>query len=479
MINNLLEKKFEGFSNLSDEECGKIIELYLLEGLESDTLLEHEMMTKFIVCPYPGRELIRKIFNTAIKKNRQKIADFTVGEWLGKYIKRYENIERTPDTFFEFVNSSSEIKALPKKDKVRLMRIFRMYDYLLVEPISELDDIRMNILKFPMYLNEENPEMPVIQKTQSEENYRKEIPKRVISAFISSAMQQYPNLGEQLVTSSPIKLKIFPSPVRPSIKNWIEDYRFTMGAQKHGMMERGNYLFHSENTKKLTSGERKKLAEVLHSLDEDVALKIDPERQEIVFEVIEEKTPVEKLEKMPNFPASTSPRRGEQPASPAGGFPMPNQYQSLNNKIQNQQIIPPQQDIAKATTNNFSAQSGPAAGWQNQSEKKPDLPQNSANFNSPSLPNIPPAPMSQGRYERGNQITTPSAVNFSSPHTFPSGRENEPLIHQSMRPSESPKPLNQPEFREPAANSRAGQPWTPSGQNSEPKISGNVVDLKG
>lgn len=102
---------------------------------------------------------------------------------------------------------------------------------------------------------------------------------------IYQALQQYPHLGEQAITSSPIKLKIFPQPVRPSIKNWIEDYRQVMGAQRHGMMERGNYLFHSENGKRITPGERKKLAEVLRSLDEDVALKIDPERQEIFFEI--------------------------------------------------------------------------------------------------------------------------------------------------------------------------------------------------
>jgi hypothetical protein len=59
-----------------------------------------------------------------------------------------------------------------------------------------------------------------------------------------------------------------------------------MGAQKHGMMERGNYLFHSENTRKLNSGDRKKLAEVLRSLDEDVVLKVNPERQEVVFEEV-------------------------------------------------------------------------------------------------------------------------------------------------------------------------------------------------
>lgn len=115
------------------------------------------------------------------------------------------------------------------------------------------------------------------------------VDKNVIDISLSEAIQKFPNLGEQLITSSPIKLKIFPQQFRPSIKNWIEDYRQTMGIQKHGMMERGNYLFHSDNGKFLTSGERKKLAEILRSLDEDVTLKIDPERQEVVFDMDESK----------------------------------------------------------------------------------------------------------------------------------------------------------------------------------------------
>jgi len=306
MINSLLEKKFEGFSSLSDEECGRIVEMYLLEGLESETLFERELIAKFLVYPYPGREPVRKIFNAAIKKNRQRIAGLAVGEWIGKYIKKYENKERTPNTFFEFVNNSPETRILSKKDQTKLMRIFRMYDYLLVEPIYELDDVRMNILRFPMYLNEENPEMPTFdQKT----DYEIGKPVRVESYSLLSAINQYPQLGEQLITSGMIRLKIFPQPVRPSIKNWIEDYRSVMGAERHGMMERGNYLFHTENTKRLASGERKKLAEVLRSLDEDVTLSVDPDRQEIIFNQVEEMKPVEKMSNSQFLPPQRDPAK--------------------------------------------------------------------------------------------------------------------------------------------------------------------------
>ena len=97
------------------------------------------------------------------------------------------------------------------------------------------------------------------------------------------ALQKYPKVGEQPVTASPIKLRGFPAPARPSIKNWITDYRENLGAGRHGVVERGNYLFHSENAKRLSSGERQKLAWILKSLEEDAPLEIDTSSEIIIF----------------------------------------------------------------------------------------------------------------------------------------------------------------------------------------------------
>ncbi|NMC87127.1 MAG: hypothetical protein GYA69_01595, partial [Candidatus Moranbacteria bacterium] len=77
---------------------------------------------------------------------------------------------------------------------------------------------------------------------------------------ISDALVKYPNLGEQKITVNQIKLKYFPTPARPSIKNWITDFRDNMGSGKHSSIDRGNYLFHSENGKRLSSSERKRLS---------------------------------------------------------------------------------------------------------------------------------------------------------------------------------------------------------------------------
>lgn len=126
----------------------------------------------------------------------------------------------------------------------------------------------------------------VILKIISQDLVQESRPKQKSYDFlpINEALQKYPQIGEQNVTSSQLKLKYFPSPVRPSIKNWITDFHDNMGAGKHGAIDRGNYLFHSENGKRLGSSERQKLSVILKSLEERTPLSIDPERQMVAFE---------------------------------------------------------------------------------------------------------------------------------------------------------------------------------------------------
>lgn len=168
--------------------------------------------------------------------------------------------------------------------------------------------INQNIL----YKSKELSESQFVPQKKIISGGRAEIKK--IEIPVSQAISTYPKVGEQLITSGMIKLKIFPQPVRPSIKNWIEDYRSMMGAERHGMMERGNYLFHSENAKRITFEERKKLAEILRSLDEGIALKIDSSNQQVIFSEIEVSQPAQPAfsqPQMPSAPASSGARGGK------------------------------------------------------------------------------------------------------------------------------------------------------------------------
>jgi len=57
-----------------------------------------------------------------------------------------------------------------------------------------------------------------------------------------------------------------------------------MGPGEHSAMDRSNYIFHSDNGRKITPIERQKLSLILKSLEEKAPLRIDPEKQVVIFE---------------------------------------------------------------------------------------------------------------------------------------------------------------------------------------------------
>lgn len=100
---------------------------------------------------------------------------------------------------------------------------------------------------------------------------------------LSEALRIYPEVGEQLITSSKINLRNFPYPVRPSIKNWIADYTFNLGYEKHESMARSQYLFQGANTKNLSAPEKNKLAYILKSFDENSPITVNKTTKQIIF----------------------------------------------------------------------------------------------------------------------------------------------------------------------------------------------------
>lgn len=97
------------------------------------------------------------------------------------------------------------------------------------------------------------------------------------------ALSKYEQLGQQVITSGKIKLKTQIEPVRPSIINWLKYYRDELGIGQHSNVERGEFLFRSENGRKLSGEERERISLILKSVEEYLPIMIDTERQEIIF----------------------------------------------------------------------------------------------------------------------------------------------------------------------------------------------------
>lgn len=123
------------------------------------------------------------------------------------------------------------------------------------------------------------------------------------------AMAKYQRLSEQNITEDRITVKGESQPVRGSLRNWIRHYRDTMGIRKHSAVERGQFLFQGENTRRLGAPEREKLSVVFRSLEENTPISIDVERQEIVFPEFSENT-VKTVESSEQKNAKESPALG-------------------------------------------------------------------------------------------------------------------------------------------------------------------------
>ena len=100
---------------------------------------------------------------------------------------------------------------------------------------------------------------------------------------LQRAMTEYPMLGQQTISSEMVKLRSQIAPVRGTLYNWIKAYRDELGVRKHDTIERTNFLFTSENGKKLTSEEKDRMHHVIEALEDGVAVEVDIRRQSIVW----------------------------------------------------------------------------------------------------------------------------------------------------------------------------------------------------
>ncbi|OIP59695.1 MAG: hypothetical protein AUK19_01555 [Candidatus Moranbacteria bacterium CG2_30_45_14] len=122
-----------------------------------------------------------------------------------------------------------------------------------------------------------------IGKTEPEEREEKMSSVATVSLPILQALSKYENLGNQLITQERIKIKTQGESVRPSLFYWLRYYRDELGIGQHNSVERGDFLFRSENGKRLSPEERERVNLILKSIEENLPLTVDTKQQEIIF----------------------------------------------------------------------------------------------------------------------------------------------------------------------------------------------------
>ena len=148
--------------------------------------------------------------------------------------------------------------------------LLREWEKIRMMPFLTEQDSYKKVLALEPWIMEKGKNLKDEEMTKKKQMKTEKLP-------LSSSLEKYPHLGEQLISEGALKLRIFSTPVRPSIKNWITDFHDVMGSKKHSPIDRGNFLFHSE-----------KVAAILKSLDEETPLTIDADSQMVIFDNLDQ-----------------------------------------------------------------------------------------------------------------------------------------------------------------------------------------------
>ena len=97
------------------------------------------------------------------------------------------------------------------------------------------------------------------------------------------ALSDYPDLHNQRVTDGKIQIKSERDPVPATIRNWLRAYRDELGVGRHNTVDRGRFLFQTENTKNLTQSERERISLLVKSLDDDDPIRFHLTQKKILF----------------------------------------------------------------------------------------------------------------------------------------------------------------------------------------------------
>ena len=353
--------KIVAIPQLAEKETTEVLKNYYLNSFDAEIDMENRLTARLFYVPEIPRDDLRRKLKKALTENKQNLGGLTIGQWIQEFEKQYDVRTRNLSAEVDFVRSNKNAFSLNAIEKNRLKEILHVYDYLLVTTLPVTGPALKDILsmaslgKMALGNNTQSYQKDLSQQNDNRSHANKQETKVEILAF-SQALKNFPDLGEQLITSNKIKLKNFPDEVRPSIKNWLSDYTFNAGHETHDSMKRGTYLFQNENAKILNAEDRKKLAFILGTFDANSTVTVNTNLKQIVFPVRAE---VPRPSSRPNSEINLQRRTANAPVFPSRKIESMQKPQSLGNKpipnlAHNLERKPFNTDLRKETERSFS-----------------------------------------------------------------------------------------------------------------------------
>lgn len=285
--------RYVGFPDLPLAEAEKVLASEVISFVKSGIDVDDRLSVRAAFTPYDVDDTDRKSLQQAILQNSERIGTLTIAEWLTMFDKAYDPLKRSDSSILEFLTHESRVGSLSQIESNILRTILFFYEHwLAARRLTEFD---------LAFLGKDGERYSVGMKvnpiiTGRVAQYAGRSASRsgeleVVHLPLLQALSKYENLGNQLITNERIRIKSQPEPVRPSLLYWIKYYRDELGIGHHSTVDRGNFLFRSENGKRLTAPERERVNLVLKSVEENYPVDIDTERSEIIFPAFVESTP--------------------------------------------------------------------------------------------------------------------------------------------------------------------------------------------
>lgn len=476
--NEVLELKkkllFTAFPELPLKQASEVIEKNFLDILVSEVDAEEIMNKRFLALGYGGEEPDRETLRSAALKNQQQLGDKTISQWLQSFEKMFSSPElsETENAAGEFFRREPTIASLKKNDQILLRSLLQTYDQWLREPLISIFDavvvhqklqeleqtgvrtINVNTFKRD-YLDagSEGQRTNVYQGT-SQQKDRSEAP---ISLPLLPAISKYNQLAQQPITREKIRVRSQVEPVRPTLMNWLKYYRSELGIGYHDSVQRGEFLYRSENGRRLSDEERERLSLILKSIEEEYPLQIDTVRSEIVFPEQNRTTQV-----------SGTKRLNRSPVLPAQSFQPPVRPELKRPSPLEIPVAKPLSFHQGGLPRSYAARESerPVDTWKTPQIQKTEQPLPKPAFKEMlEIQGMKPAPA----WKISAPQVSPQNLTFSSPHVFPAERERRenwqrqkaaarPLDESSPTPQTYEKKFTPPKPAPPAPPSAPRRP---------------------
>jgi hypothetical protein len=99
---------------------------------------------------------------------------------------------------------------------------------------------------------------------------------------VKEILEKYPKIANLALTQGELELKDG-TKTMGTLRSWIRDYIEEKGLDYHTREEREAYLLAGKNPAKLDKLEKDKLRKVLESFDDGKTLKIDSQKEKVIF----------------------------------------------------------------------------------------------------------------------------------------------------------------------------------------------------